>query len=81
MKTNYTWNNKEVEYCHLCEAFIISCEHCKNSSCNGGGCKECCGENKIFNLFSDNYEEITQGWEVPPYEKSPEQILLDKILN
>lgn len=76
MKTSYIWNNKEVGYCHLCEGFIIYCEHCKNSSCNGGGCEKCHEE---FVLFSKNYKEITSGWEVPPYEKSAEQILLDEI--
>ncbi len=79
MKTDYTWNNIEVKYCHLCECFIISCDFCKNSSCNGGGCKECSGEGKIFNLFSENYKVITKDWAIPPYEKSAEQIMLDEI--
>jgi hypothetical protein len=29
------------EWCYTCGTAIISCEHCGNSSCNGGGCEKC----------------------------------------
>jgi hypothetical protein len=78
----YSWNNHYVDYCHHCEGFIIQCESCKNWSCTGGGCDVCCGkdgEKKLFNIFSENYKMIAGNWIVPPYEKSPEEIMLDEI--
>ena len=47
---NNQWKNKyEISYCNLCDCFIIACPVCKNSSCNGSGCKECFDD---FNEFS-----------------------------
>ncbi len=30
-----------VAYCALCKCIAVLCPHCKNSSCNGGGCDLC----------------------------------------
>ena len=44
------WKNKyKVKWCDLCDCAILICPECKNSTCNGGGCKECHEEFSTFN--------------------------------
>lgn len=36
------WKNKyKVSWCEHCETAVIVCPECKNTTCNGGGCKSC----------------------------------------
>lgn len=65
--TAYTWEGKPVGYCGGCECFCIQCPVCENVSCNGAGCRECCGDTPEtdFSLrWSRDYDEITKNWSV-----------------
>lgn len=69
----HNWNGKDVGYCHACDAWYIICGTCKNSSCNGGGCSDCCDRTEgatdrgtNFSLiWSENYKSITSNWQEP----------------
>jgi hypothetical protein len=50
------WKGHPIEWCDMCECFILCCERCKNSTCNGGGCDECNG------LFAEWQECKTSPW-------------------
>lgn len=51
------WKNKyKVSYCEACQTFIINCEICHNSSCNGGGCINCIDS---FEEFGRNKTRIS----------------------
>ena len=45
----------EISWCELCHVAIITCPKCKNSSCNGGGCKECLDD---FDEFSKKHIRV-----------------------
>ena len=65
LETEYKWDNRSVRYCLTCSCFYITCEDCKNSSCNGSGCDKCCGNTEETNFslsWSKNYTEITKDW-------------------
>jgi len=49
-----TWRNYAVGYCALCETLYVSCPHCGNSSCNGGGCEKCLVD------FTDFYTSLNR---------------------
>lgn len=35
------WKGFNLDWCRTCDTVYYSCEICKNSSCNGGGCDVC----------------------------------------
>ena len=43
------WRGYNVKWCNECNRAIIVCDVCKNSSCNGGGYKECNDDFEVFN--------------------------------
>lgn len=48
-----TNRNYKLKYCDLCNAYIIICEDCNNSSCNGGSCELCFND---FYYFSNKFQ-------------------------
>lgn len=68
------WKGKyPVGWCDLCATAKIGCPVCKNSSCNGGGCKECIDD---FVEFCENTKHRVESY------LTPEEILVyDKILS
>lgn len=64
------WKNKyNVEWCALCEVAAIVCPICKNSSCGGGGCKECMEDLDEWNKTKHCLEQYLPPNEVVFYEK------------
>lgn len=36
------WKEKyKISWCHLCDAAILTCPACENTTCNAGGCDAC----------------------------------------
>lgn len=51
-------------YCDTCCCPSVQCEHCKNTSCNGGGCDKC------VELFEEANKRVSEG-NHPPYADMP----------
>ena len=47
-KTAY-WKGHKITWCDHCTVYTISCEYCRNSTCNGGGCDKCTDLFREFN--------------------------------
>lgn len=55
-----------VSWCDHCNQAIITCGKCHNTTCNGGGCKECVDDFDEFsclNTRAENYLHPTE-WDV-----------------
>jgi hypothetical protein len=65
------WKNTyQISWCELCNSAVITCPHCKLSSCSGGGCDKC----------SDDFHEFNMGWTaVWEYLTHSEEIIYEKI--
>lgn len=49
-------------WCELCNSPSIQCEHCKNTSCNGGGCDLCYDDFKeVIQMIGDKTAPSKEG--------------------
>lgn len=65
------WKEKyQIGWCELCNCLYIGCPVCHNSSCNGGGCKEC---HEVFEDFQNCKSQIQS------YLTKEELITFEKI--
>ena len=45
----------KIYFCNVCDCPAITCYHCENSSCNGGGCRHCDADFKDFNKLPSEF--------------------------
>jgi hypothetical protein len=65
------WKNTyKIKWCELCRTAIIVCPVCKNTSCNGSGCKECNDEFDLFNKSKSCVEDYLTDSEIEAYNKA-----------
>lgn len=54
----------KINFCVMCDHHTITCPVCENTSCNGGGCKECVEVFRGFNKSKFNVESYLSKEEV-----------------
>jgi hypothetical protein len=76
------WKGKyKIKWCEMCRTATIVCETCKNSSCNGGGCKECDADFTYFISVKTTIEEYLTDEEIEVYHKADylKKFILDSL--
>ena len=65
------WKNKyRISWCHQCDTAIIACPECGNTSCNGGGCKQCHDDFEEFiHKVNHSVEKYLTDEEIDIYHK------------
>ncbi len=66
--TNF-WRGYKIHWCDLCKIHTITCEKCKNSSCNGCSCKECHEDFTDFMAFKPRPEPYMTAQEIEAVRK------------
>lgn len=74
MKIDKYWTSSKgdkylLEYCSLCEEWIICCSDCSGSSCNGTGCKHCSEVFKEFSKYLTSFKNYLTSQELKTFEK------------
>ena len=64
------WKNKhEIDWCNLCNVFIISCPECKGTTCNCHSCEKCSENFDDFNKAKTRIHDYLTEEEIEVYEK------------
>ncbi len=66
---NPKWRDYELSWCNQCDSVVITCPHCHNTSCNGGGCIECNNDFNDFNKLNISIFDFLNEEEVQTYNK------------
>jgi hypothetical protein len=64
------WRGYPLSWCELCDGAVITCETCKNSSCNGSGCPVCIKDFVEFGKVSIKLIDCLDVEEAKAYEKA-----------
>ena len=67
---NPKWGRYDITYCELCDVIIIICPDCKNTTCNGMGCKKCYDDFKEFRRLKNQVEDYLSEEERKVLQKS-----------